>query len=297
MSSTSDSNSARLLFICGERSGAGKSCVAMGLLNMFLKSGYSASELGYIKPCTQCEDVQLVSKFCEEHAIKHVPIGPVVFYPGFTKEVIDGTAESTEKRHKRIQTAVTKLAENRKWVIVDGVGYAAVGSIAGVSNAQVASLLNAPVLIVGRGGLGNAIDNLNYMITYFASFQCSVLGVCWNRIPPLESYHTFDDVKKYVTKYVENSLPTISPYGHIPVVEETKKKETEEPNNGTSTMCILRAAKTDLQYTEEEKSFVTQFLTTFENSFNFQKLLTDLENHYKSSKSTISKQDASSTSS
>ncbi len=158
-----------------------------------------------------------------------------------------------------------------------------------MSNAQVASLLNAPVLIVGRGGLGNAIDNLNYMISYFTSFHCSVLGVCWNRIPPLETYHTFDDVKKYVTKYVEDSLPHISPYGHIPVVEEKKDKAVKsDQGDGANTICILRAAKKDLEYTEDEKEFVKGFLSTFEQSFNFQRLLNDLEKHYSTGEKTSS---------
>lgn len=90
--------------------------------------------------------------------------------------MIDGTAESVERRRVRIQNAVNKIAEGKKWVLVDGVGYAAVGSVAGVSNAEVASELNAPVLIVGRPGLGNAIDSMNFMLAYFEKFHVQVLG-------------------------------------------------------------------------------------------------------------------------
>ena len=39
--------------------------------------------------------------------------------------------------------------QGKKLVLVDGVGYPAVGSVAGCSNADVAATLGAPVLIVG----------------------------------------------------------------------------------------------------------------------------------------------------
>jgi hypothetical protein len=51
----------------------------MGLLHLLLKRGYEPKELAYIKPCTQCEDVQLVSKYCESKGIAHQGLGPVIF--------------------------------------------------------------------------------------------------------------------------------------------------------------------------------------------------------------------------
>lgn len=44
--------------------------------------------------------------------------------------------------------AVQALRVGRKVVIVDGVGYPAVGSVCGVSNAAIAATLHAPVLLV-----------------------------------------------------------------------------------------------------------------------------------------------------
>lgn len=77
--SASSQPSGRLLFICGDASGAGKSCVAMGLLHLLLKRGYQPHELAYIKPCTQCEDVQIVWKYCEKMKIPYQGRGPVIF--------------------------------------------------------------------------------------------------------------------------------------------------------------------------------------------------------------------------
>lgn len=57
-----------------------------------------------------------------------------------------------------------------------------VGSCIGVSNAQVAHLLNIPVLLIGKAGIGNAIDSINMMLAYFEKYQCNVLGACWSVI-------------------------------------------------------------------------------------------------------------------
>ena len=38
-------------------------------------------------------------------------------------------------------------------MLVDGIGYAAVGGVACVSNAHVARALNAPVLLIGKTGM------------------------------------------------------------------------------------------------------------------------------------------------
>ena len=44
---------------------------------------------------------------------------------------------------------------------VSGVGYPAVGSICGISNADAAKALHASVLLVGKSGVGDAVDSFN----------------------------------------------------------------------------------------------------------------------------------------
>lgn len=76
---------ASLLFVSGSGSGVGKSHVSLTLLMSLLESGvFRADELAYIKPCTQCESVQLISKYCAARAIACVGRGPVLYRPGFT---------------------------------------------------------------------------------------------------------------------------------------------------------------------------------------------------------------------
>jgi len=279
----------RLIMLVGDASGAGKSSVAMGLLHLLLKRGYQPSELAYIKPCTQCEDVQIVSKYCEKMGIQHQGLGPVIFYEGFTAEVIEGKTESVDKRRARVQKAVNKIAEGKKWVLVDGVGYAAVGSVAGVSNAEVASLLNAPVLTVGRPGVGNAIDAMNFILAYFEKYHVHMVGACWNKLPPMHSYHSYAQCKKYVTKYfreIRNGV--ISCYGHIPLVEMKPSPSAASADSAADpasppsdqVTCRLRPAKTDLALSEAEERFVAEFLATMEREFDIEQMLSDLNKYY-----------------
>lgn len=55
-------------------------------------------------------------------------------------------------------------------MIVDGVGYPAVGSICNLSNANIAKALDCPVLLVGKAGVGDAVDSFNMNARFFESY-------------------------------------------------------------------------------------------------------------------------------
>ena len=78
-----------LIFVAGDKSQVGKSSSCLGLIGtLHEKMGYSSKELAYIKPATQCEGTQLITRYCEARAIACVGIGPVVFFSGF-KQYLD----------------------------------------------------------------------------------------------------------------------------------------------------------------------------------------------------------------
>ena len=66
----------------------------------------------------------------------------MVFYSGFTREFLAGNTASSEEMLADIVAAVDALGTGRRLVVVDGVGYPAVGSIVGVSNATVARMFS-----------------------------------------------------------------------------------------------------------------------------------------------------------
>lgn len=80
-----------LLFIGGERKQVGKSTACLGILASLLADGYPPAALAYIKPATQCTKSQLVARFCAAVGIDAVPVGPIVFRSGFTREHLRGS--------------------------------------------------------------------------------------------------------------------------------------------------------------------------------------------------------------
>lgn len=52
------------VFISGDRASVGKSSICLTVLGSLINMGVSPDSLAYIKPVTQCEAEQLVSKYC-----------------------------------------------------------------------------------------------------------------------------------------------------------------------------------------------------------------------------------------
>lgn len=88
-------------------------------------------------------------------------VGPVVFYKGFTRAFLEGNTETSQELLESVHKAVDNISIGKKLVIIDGVGYPSVGSICGVSNADSAKILDSPVLIVSKSGVGDAVDSFN----------------------------------------------------------------------------------------------------------------------------------------
>lgn len=180
-----------LIFVGGDASQVGKSSCCLGLLGALLEMGYSTDEVAYIKPATQCEAPQLIGKYAATKGIKSCPIGPIVYYSGFTRAFVSGKLGTSQDWLQRAVAAVRNVGKEAKVTVVDGVGYPAVGSICGLSNADVAQALKASVLIVGRSGVGNAVDSFNQNATFFESRGVQVLGGVFNRLA-MEGYYALD---------------------------------------------------------------------------------------------------------
>jgi hypothetical protein len=283
------------IFVAGDRSQVGKSSVCLGLLGSLLHLGYTPDQLAYIKPATQCEATQPVANFCEHHGIACTPIGPLVFYKGFTREFLDGNTESSKDVLAQVSKAVDELAKGRQVVIIDGVGYPAVGSICGMSNASVAHACGypiseeydsespsndvtaihtsdevmairrpAPVLLVGKSGVGDAVDSFNLNATFFEASKVPVLGAVFNRFPS-EGYYSLENCKPPIEAYFDQALPSKKAFGFLPemkelfaassVGEQDGKSKAEEPPRSSANEPSLGQSSI-----ESASAFVIQFL-------------------------------------
>ena len=225
------SKNALRIFIAGDRSSVGKSSICLGILGSLIASGYSPDDLAYIKPATQSESTQLIQLYCEKHGVQCVPIGPLVYYRGFTRAFLAGEAGSTVEWLHRCATAVDRVARGKRIVLVDGVGFPAVGSICGTSNAAVAMACGYPlenmgvrcsmgVVLVGGSGVGAAIDAFNLNATYFEQAGVPVIGGIFNKLPE-SGFYSLENCKQQISAYFNQSEEQIEkgrrPFGFVPL--------------------------------------------------------------------------------
>jgi len=257
MTTRTNNNTPVRIFVSGDRSQVGKSTVCLGLLgSLLLQLGYKPQELAYIKPATQCEQPQLVEQFCKAHGIPCVPIGPIVYYKGFTRAFLAGETPTSCQLLAQAGHAVDQLSSHKKVMIVDGVGYPSVGSICGTDNCRVSQAcgipipqnepqsqqdgngecdrIPMPVLMVGKSGVGDAVDSFNINATYFEASGTPVLGAVFNRLP-LDGYYSLDNCKTAVTAYFEQykQNPHQQAFGFIPEVMTVPVPDVDTNNSAT----------------------------------------------------------------
>ncbi|KAK1941729.1 hypothetical protein P3T76_006793 [Phytophthora citrophthora] len=260
------------LFISGDRAQVGKSTVCLGLVGALLRNGYAASDIAYIKPATQCEKPQLVTKFCRQQGITCCEVGPILFYKGFTREFLKGETETSAQLLEKAKKKVDEVGRGKKVVVVDGVGYPAVGSICGVSNAHVAKTLEVPVVLVGKKGVGDAVDSFNLNATFFESHGVKVIGGIFNRLPE-DGFYSLEHCRENVTAYFEQFqpekrvygfLPELTDGGHSALIAEKSEEGQSEPVPGV----FLSAAEDEL---------AKKIVDAFVQSIDLTKLLSDAE--------------------
>lgn len=234
------------LFVGGAVTHVGKTSVCLSLLASLRKAGIAAAELAYIKPATQCEAPDLLAAWCKAEGVTNVSgeSAPLVFYSGFTRSFLQGEQGTSESWIERIQQAVDKLAEGRRVIIIDGVGFPSVGSIVGVDNADIAKACRAPVLLVCKAGVGAAVDSFSLNASYFVSKGVPVLGAVFN-LSENEGFYSWDKCAESLKKWFEQGHRRESYYGVVPKaadLEGLREKVSETSTEQLSEFAELNAA-------------------------------------------------------
>ncbi|GMF30250.1 unnamed protein product [Phytophthora fragariaefolia] len=261
------------VFVSGDRAQVGKSTTCLGLVGALLRGGFAAADVAYIKPATQCEKPQLVTKFCRQQGVACCEVGPVLFYKGFTREFLRGETDSAAQLLDKARRKVDELGRGKKVVVVDGVGYPAVGSICGVSNAHVAKALDAPVLLVGKKGVGDAVDSFNLNATFFESHGVKVLGAVFNRLPE-DGFYSLEHCKENVTAYFEQFQPDKHVYGFLPELTDGGHSAllAEKPGEEGEAEPVPGVFLTD-----SEDELAKKIVDAFVQNVDLTKLLADVE--------------------
>src|SRR6187401_2155754 len=176
------------VFIDATRQNDGKTTVSLGLHDA-LKNVYP--RVGYIKPVGQ-RFVELAEHKIDEDTVlmdsvyqRNCPLvdmSPIAVEPDFTRKYLQ--ASNNAALVKRIQDAFDRVAWEKEFVLCEGSGHAGVGSVFDLSNAQVAKVLKAKVVIVSRGGIGKPIDEVALNQALFEKEGVEIIGVILNKVIP-----------------------------------------------------------------------------------------------------------------
>jgi hypothetical protein len=206
------------LFIAATRQNDGKTTVALGLIlnlmNVFPK-------IGFIKPIGQRylfeegykvdEDSVLMEKVCN-FPISLKDLNPIAVESGFTEKYI--LNPNPQDLTKQIKSSFEHVASYSDLIIIEGTGHAGVGSVFDHSNAYVAKLLDAKVLLISSGGIGRPIDEIVLNKSLFDKKKSNFLGVIINKVLKKKYERISDIVKNGLRRKGINTLGII-PYEKI----------------------------------------------------------------------------------
>lgn len=190
------------VFIAATRQNDGKTTNSLGLLAALQRR---FGRVGYIKPVGQ-RFVEIDAEKIDEDSVlmDHVfrlncplvDMSPIAVEPDFTRRYLQSS--NLEALVKRIHKAFDRVAWEKDFVLCEGTGHAGVGSVFDLSNATVARVLSAKVVIVTRGGIGLPIDEVVLNRALFEKEGAEVIGVILNKVLP--------EKIDYITEFAEKGL-------------------------------------------------------------------------------------------
>src|SRR6202453_240506 len=190
------------VFIAATRQNEGKTTTSLGLLSA-LQQFYP--RIGYIKPVGQ-RFVEIEEQKIDEDTVLMdqvyrlncplLDMSPIAVEPDFTRKYLQSS--NNEAFVKKIQKAFDRVAWEKDFVLCEGSGHAGVGSVFDLSNARVAKLLGAKVIIVSQGGIGKPIDEIALNQALFEKEGVEVIGVILNKV--------IGEKLEYITDFARKGL-------------------------------------------------------------------------------------------
>ena len=205
---------------------AGKTTLVIGLMQVLRDLGH---DVGYLKPIGQ-RYVEYQGLHVDEDAVLareafHLPdspedMSPIAIERGFTEHYIFN--RDPRPLEWRILEAFDRVRGAHGQLLIEGTGHAGVGSCFDLSNARVAQLLAAPVLIITDGGIGRAIDEVALSLHLFRKYGVRVLGVILNKVWPekmTKIQRAVAEGLRHLGSHLLGAIPYRSQLGH-PRVEQ-----------------------------------------------------------------------------
>ncbi len=180
----------RRLFVAATRMNDGKTTTCLGL---FAALQALHPRIGFIKPVgqrfieVQGQNVDEDSHLLDTVFNVRVPLesmSPVTVDGTFTRRYLKSPGPMLAQLKDKICRAYDRVSWEKDFTLIEGTGHAGVGSVFDLSNASVAKLLNAKVLLVCPGGIGRPIDEIALNKALFDQAGVEVVGAILNKVEP-----------------------------------------------------------------------------------------------------------------
>jgi BioD-like phosphotransacetylase family protein len=132
----------------------------------------------------------------------YADMSPIIVPSGFTKDFLSLDHHDREERREEnmgtIVSAYERIEAGSDFVVAEGTGHSAVGSVVGLSNAAVAARLDIPMIMVVNGGIGSTLDEFHLNRALIERDGARLCGVLVNKVAPKKL--------EQVTDYLELAL-------------------------------------------------------------------------------------------
>jgi phosphate acetyltransferase len=194
----------KAIFVAATGQNVGKTTICLGMIAALKKR---FPKLGFMKPIGQQhekvkggllvdKDVVLFKEYFQLPAL-YEDMSPVIFPQGFTRDYLDGKISELFLKEK-ILNSFWKISSQNDFTIVEGTGHVGVGSIVNLNNAAVAAALGLDLVLIVKGGLGSAFDELALNKGLCDHLGIRIGGVILNRV--------LDEKRKMIISYINKAL-------------------------------------------------------------------------------------------
>lgn len=258
------------IFVAATKQHVGKTTTCLALLSGLQKR---FDPVGFIKPVGQQhievdigngsirvdKDVVLIKEHFRLDHIDYKYMSPVIIPNGYTKRYVDGEI-STADQQRDVEEAAAAVSSRSAVTLIEGTGHCAVGSIVGLNNAKVASLLGADMVLIANGGLGKAFDELELNRVLCEQNNVRIAGVIINKVFP----EKYEQTKDYLERAMMQTwgIPLLGcipdrPYLGCPALADLEKLFKTELISGKKAENRFR------HYTTLDMNLVTTSLKRF----------------------------------
>ena len=176
------------IYIAATGKNVGKTTISLALTTLLQDRGV---RVGFCKPVGQ-NHIIIDGERVECDAVAITSVLKIPFRPSIHSPVVIGRGDTSrylknpdpESVRDRIMHAAGELERYYEMVVFEGTGHPGVGSVVDHSNAEVARLLGADVILVAKGGIGYTLDRLSISKTYFDRAGITIAGVIINKVTP-----------------------------------------------------------------------------------------------------------------